>query len=102
MAGWADWGTVSGTVRTMAGEPVGDCQVVPDPTTNPAQGLPDSAWYTAPDGRFQFGIPLGTYTMRARYRPATGTPLYGEVTEVTITADRPAVVDIVVAEQQPE
>lgn len=90
---------VTGIVRTASDEPVDDCNVAPRPTTNPAEGLPEIAWYTNAEGRYEFGLPLGTYTLLARGQTASGASLYGEVPDVVVTAGRTVVVDITVTEQ---
>lgn len=87
------WGTVTGTVRTSAGVPMGGCHVSPNPETNPAEGLPEPAHFTDPGGVYRFGLPVARYTIEAHGETTTG-----RVPGVIITAGQTTVVDITVTE----
>jgi hypothetical protein len=97
---WSQWSVVRGTVRTASGEPAGDCSIWGEPTTLPAEPLPDIAFRTGPDGSYRLPLPPATYTIKVNGLSPSGKSLTGEVAGVVVSACSDITVDITVTEDQ--
>jgi hypothetical protein len=89
---------IRGTVRTASGEPAGDCSIWGEPTTLPADSLPDMGYMTSADGSYLFALPPATYTIKVNGLSGSGRSLTGEVADVAVTGGADITVDITVAE----
>ena len=97
---WSQWSQVRGTVRTVSGEPAGECTIWGEPTTLPGQPLPDMAFRTSADGSYELALPTGTYTIKVNGLSRSGKSLTGEVAGVVVTAGSDLTVDVTVTEDQ--
>jgi hypothetical protein len=92
------YGVVKGFVQSGSGQPVAGCGLLPRPTSPLAAGLKEKMLTTNSDGSYRLHLPLGTYTIGALTDSASGGPLYGEVTDVVVTAHHETLASIVVTE----
>jgi hypothetical protein len=97
---FSKWGTVRGTVRTMDGQQPNECLIWQDPTTPPADGIPDILNATGADGTYDLYLPAATYTIKARSQTSSGATLSGEVVGVVVTGGADVTVDITVTEEE--
>jgi hypothetical protein len=93
-------GIVSGMVRRPSGQPVPRGHLEPVWITPPAGRVSEIGRLTSPDGTYRFGLPAATYTIKVYATASDGTSLYGEATEVIVTAGQETRADIVVAERR--
>jgi hypothetical protein len=97
---WSRWSVVRGTVRTGSGEPAGDCSIWGEPTTLPADSLPDIAFRTSADGSYMLPLPSATYTIKVSGVSRSGKSLTGEVADVAVTGGADITLDISVTEDE--
>jgi hypothetical protein len=97
---FSKWGTVRGTVRAAGGQQPGQCTIWQEPTTPPADGIPDNLHATGPDGSYDLYLPAATYTIGAQGETSTGRTLSGEVTGVAVTPGADISVDITVTGEE--
>jgi hypothetical protein len=93
------WGTVRGTVRTADGQRPGECLIWQEPTTPPADGIPDVLHATDTNGTYHLYLPAATYTIKVRGETSAGMTLSGEVAGVVVTAGSDTAADITVTEE---
>jgi hypothetical protein len=93
------YGVVKGFVRSASGQPVAECGLLPRPTSPIAARLKEKMLTTNSDGSYRLHLPLGTYTIGALTDSPSGGSLYGEVTDVVVTADHETLASIVVTAQ---
>jgi hypothetical protein len=78
------YGEVLGFARLKSGEPVAEGSVEPLPGS--PVGLRDICWLTRQDGSYLLPLPAQTYTIQVFADSPSGSPLFGEVTGVLVTA----------------
>ncbi len=89
-AGPAAGSLVQGQVADTDGKPVTEVIVVPHSTDTPPQAVPEKAVFTNEQGRYQWTLPAGRYTLtftKDGYAPVTEA--------VIIVPDQPATLDVV-------
>jgi hypothetical protein len=62
-------------------------------------GIEEMGYLTQHDGSYRLLLPAETYTIQVFADSPSGTPLFGEVTGVVVTAGKETRADIVVTEQ---
>jgi hypothetical protein len=90
------YGDVRGSAHLESGQPVANGGVVPVPVSPPEVGIEEMGYLTQRDGSYRLLLPAETYTIQVFADSPSGTPLYGEVTGVVVTAGQETRADIVV------
>lgn len=89
-AGPALWGTVVGSVRDHRGQPVARVLVVPAAADSSVTDIPEIAVTSGGDGRYEWHLRPGRYTLVAQWEGRSSAPV-----PVTVEAGRRAVADLV-------
>lgn len=85
---------VQGRVTNAAGQPVAGVLVVPQSTDSPAQPIPEIAVLTDEQGRYQWSLPPGGYTLSFNAEGYTSaaqpvTVVTGQTTTLDVTLQQP-------------
>jgi Carboxypeptidase regulatory-like domain len=93
-------GSVSGVVRRQSGQPVPEARLQRVAMPPASFRLPEVAYETMTDGSYWIGVPPATYLIQAYAEAEDDSPLYGEATEVVVTAGQDTRADIVLTERR--
>jgi hypothetical protein len=93
------YGVVTGFVRTAARRPIDHCGLLPYPVSPLAGRLTEKLYLTSSDGSYRLPLPAGAYTIKVQPDSPSGGSLFGEVTDVVVTAGQETRADIVVTDQ---